>query len=233
MDIFLLIGQSNMAGRGELDEVAPLRHPNIRMFRDGQWVTAESPLHTDNPETAGTGPGMSFAVELLKEDPSAIIGLIPCAVGGTPLSRWMPGGDLYDNAISTTRQALASGTLKGILWHQGESDSKDRQDAESYAQRLGKMIPTLRTDLDASNVPFITGELGAFICDYFECDFFEIVNEQLHQLSRTVPRYVYVSSAGLRDKGDYLHFDSASLCELGERYACEYLKMLAGSEKNN
>ncbi len=226
MNIFLLIGQSNMAGRGAPGEVASLQHPNIRMFRDGQWVQAETPLHTDKPEIAGVGPAMSFAVEMLKQDPDAIIGLVPCAVGGTPLSRWMPGADLYNNAVAAAREALSFGTLKGILWHQGEADSHTQEDAETYGQRLEEMIAVLRADLAAPEVPFIAGELGAFICDYDDgCDFFEIVNNRLRQLSETVPLYACVSAADLKDKGDHIHFDSASSREFGERYAREYLRI--------
>jgi hypothetical protein len=55
--VFLLIGQSNMAGRGIIDEVPAIDDPNILMFRDGEWVTAREPLHTDKPERTGIGIG--------------------------------------------------------------------------------------------------------------------------------------------------------------------------------
>ena len=60
LSIFLLIGQSNMAGRGRLEEVSALQDPQIFMFRDGRWIVAEEPLHTDKPDIAGVGLGMSF-----------------------------------------------------------------------------------------------------------------------------------------------------------------------------
>ena len=63
--VFLLIGQSNMAGRGVIDEVAAIDDPDILMFRDGRWVTAREPLHTDKPDRTGIGIGMSFAQEIL------------------------------------------------------------------------------------------------------------------------------------------------------------------------
>src|SRR3972149_1667175 len=102
IDIFLLAGQSNMAGRGRLDEVPAFSPPAVLMFREGAWRQAQEPLHTDIPGSAGIGLGMSFAVELLKVMPDIRVGLVPCAVGGSPLSRWIPGADLYNNAASTT-----------------------------------------------------------------------------------------------------------------------------------
>jgi hypothetical protein len=117
---FLLIGQSNMAGRGDIDKVPVLSHPNILMFRQGKWIPAVEPLHTDK-ELAGIGMGMAFAIELAEKFPESRIGLIPCAFGGSPLSRWIPDGDLYENAITITKQAMKESVLGGILWHQGEA----------------------------------------------------------------------------------------------------------------
>jgi hypothetical protein len=54
---FLLIGQSNMAGRGPLDEVPPIVNSDVQMFRDGLWMPASEPLHTDKPAMAGIGRG--------------------------------------------------------------------------------------------------------------------------------------------------------------------------------
>ena len=122
---------------------------------------------------------MSFAVELANVAGMAPIGLIPCAVGGTPLSRWMPGADLYENAVATARSALATGHLRGVLWHQGEGDSIRREDAESYGERFQSMVQNLRADLSAESVPVIAGELGSFLRHYERCRFFELVNAQL------------------------------------------------------
>lgn len=225
-NIFLLIGQSNMAGRGRLNEVPALREPQISMFRDGSWIIAEEPLHTDKPEISGIGLGMSFAVEVLSHNPETAIGLIPCAVGGTPLSRWMPGADLYENALSVARQALTTNTLSGILWHQGESDSNDPTDAERYGLRLNEMITRLRADLSAENVPVIAGELGPFLQNHDGFTLFPIVNKQLRQLENTLNGYGCVSADGLTDNGDNVHFNSESLREFGHRYAKKYLDLV-------
>jgi len=73
---------------------------------------------------------------MLKNDSSKVIGLIPCAVGGTKLKRWVKGGDLYENAIHRALEAMKYGKIKAILWLQGESDSALEDDALTYEDRL-------------------------------------------------------------------------------------------------
>ncbi|MCF7853892.1 MAG: sialate O-acetylesterase [Candidatus Pacebacteria bacterium] len=223
LDIFLLIGQSNMAGRGPMNTVPALSHPNVWMFRDGEWLPAREPLHTDKPDIAGVGLGMSFAVTLASKESEKGVGLLPCAVGGTRLERWLPGADLYEHAVSVTRQALSSGTPRGILWHQGEGDATEEELAESYGERLSRTIAGLRKELKVPDVPFLAGELGYFLSGHESCSrFFRVVNQQLHALEDSVKRFGCVSAAELTDHGDSLHFDSASLREFGRRYAYEY-----------
>ena len=221
-DLFLLIGQSNMAGRGLLDSTTPLTHPRITMFRDNTWQPATEPLHTDKT-TAGISLSISFAHHLLNHTPNEI-GLLPTAVGGTPLSRWMPGNDLYENAVAIAKEALSHGdTLKGILWHQGEADSKDIPTANTYSDRLTEMIITLRQELQADHVPFVSGELGHFLQKHAQCKHFTLVNQALKNIA--LPNYACASASRLVDLGDDVHFDGPSLRTFGKRYAIEYLKL--------
>jgi hypothetical protein len=226
-NLILLIGQSNMAGRGPIHEVPAITHPHIDMFRNDQWQRAEEPLHTDK-STAGIGLAMSFAVDYLKAFPEAQVGLIPSAVGGTPLSRWMPGNDLYENAVSMAKRALESGSLKGILWHQGENDSQDLQNTNTYGQRFATMISALRTELNAENVPFIAGELGEFLASHATCIYYTKINEAQKQQTQILPHCAFASAKDLTDHGDGVHFDSASLREFGRRYAAEYFRVING-----
>ena len=223
VEVFLLIGQSNMAGRGCLDEVPVLDCPDVLMYRDGRWLPAEEPLHTDKPELAGVGLGMRFAVEVVERGGIAPVGLLPCAVGGTPLRRWMPGADLYENAVRIAHSALQGGRLRGILWHQGEADAKTRDDASSYGRRFVEMVQALRTELAAEDVPLLAGELGSFLREHPGCDYFETVNRHLRELEGVLGNYAFVSAEGLGDNGDTLHFHSAALREFGRRYAERFL----------
>ena len=121
--LYLLIGQSNMAGRGAIEPEDKIAHPRVLKFgKENAWEPGTDPLHFDKP-VAGMGLGSSFARAMADSNPDATIGVIPCAVGGTPLSRWVRGADLYEQAIVRSLLAMKDGTLKGILWHQGEADS--------------------------------------------------------------------------------------------------------------
>lgn len=226
MDIFLLIGQSNMAGRGRLGDVAPLTHGQIHMFRAGEWQQAVEPLHTDKA-TAGIGLGMSFAHQLVELFPTLRVGLVPAAVGGTALWKWMPDADLYRNAVTVCRQAIAAGgTLRGILWHQGEADAGDLHKATTYCTRLLHMLTSLRAELDAAHVPIVAGELGPFLTRRAGLVHYQIINDRLHLLQTMLPRFAVASAHDLTDNGDNLHFNSASLREFGRRYAAAYCRLM-------
>ena len=112
LNIFLLMGQSNMSGRGRSTEVEPVEDSRVLMFRGDRWSVADEPLHDDKP-TAGVGLGMTFALGLIERWPSARIGLVPCAVGGFPLELWEPGAGLYAAAVErpgVARSRACSGT---------------------------------------------------------------------------------------------------------------------------
>jgi hypothetical protein len=215
-----------MAGRGTVD---PTEQPDPDIFslgKDMTWALARDPLHFDKKE-AGVGPGLSFARTLLKNDPGITIGLVPAAVGGTSLDQWVAGGKLYANAVERARKAMQNGTLAGILWHQGESDS-DPAKVATYGTRFATMIAALRTDLGTGDVPVIMGELGRFRPKQASDAF----NAALPSIASGVPNCGYVTSEGLNDRGDHLHFDTPSQHTFGERYAAEYLKLKSAPAKS-
>ncbi len=105
----LLIGQSNMAGRGELADVAPIESKQCYMLRMGRWQKLSEPINPDRAIfggnfCSGVGPGGSFA-QGVATAPDCRVGLIPCADGGTNLGQWMPGEVLFDHAVLMTRLA--------------------------------------------------------------------------------------------------------------------------------
>ena len=234
LHLYLLIGQSNMAGRGVVEAQDKVPHPRILMFtKESDWALATDPLHFDK-SVAGVGLGSSFARVMAEASPAATIGLIPCAVGGTPLARWLKGGDLYQQALGRARLGLKDGTLKGILWHQGEGDSGNENLASSYGERLAKMVADLRADLGAGEIPFVAGKLGGFLKRADKSgkpSHWPLVNEQIAALPKSVPNTASVESTGLNHKGDTLHFDSPSLREFGKRYADAMKKLHAKPEK--
>lgn len=228
--LYLLMGQSNMAGRGLVDEESKVVHPRVVMLdKKRAWVPATDPLHFDKA-VAGVGPGLAFGKKMADENPRVRIGLIPCAIGGTAISVWVPGKEdksththPYDDMLERARVAMKAGVLKGILWHQGEADLKN----PGYGKRLTELIERLRTDLSAPNVPFVASELSPL--NPHNADAVAAFNAVVRDLS--VANYGCVSGAGLDHKGDKLHYNTASARTLGLRYA-EKMKVLVPIPQN-
>ncbi len=224
--VYLLMGQSNMAGRGRMTEAD--RRPVERVWmldKENQWVPAAHPLHFDKPKIAGVGVGIAFAKRMSAEDPAIQIGLVPCAVGGTPLSRWSKGGDLYQNAVARAQTATERGTLKGVLWHQGESDTGAPETANTYGERLARMIGDLRAELGAPKLPFVAGRLGEFYIRAKKRPGAVTVDAALAALPKRVERTGCASAEGLDHKGDVVHFNADALREFGRRYGAEMLRV--------
>ena len=119
---------------------------------------------------------------------------------------------------------MKDGTLMAILWHQGESDSNAGA-APLYEQRLRALIERFRTELGDWTLPFIIGQLGRF--DGSPWDAPRIHVDSVHRaLAAQMPNVAFVSSEGLKDKGDNTHFTAAGARELGRRYAEAYLRLI-------
>ena len=127
MKSFLMLGQSNMAGRGDFNQVPEITNPLCKMLRNGRFIQMSEPINVDRAIFntnfhSGVGLSASFADEYAKcfnEE----IGLIPCADGGTTISEWQPNEILFDNAVNQAKLAQRTSEIAGILWHQGENDS--------------------------------------------------------------------------------------------------------------
>jgi Carbohydrate esterase, sialic acid-specific acetylesterase len=224
-DVYLLMGQSNMVGRDTTTLAAQVDHPNIlAMDGQGRWVMARDPLHEDARIPPGVGPGMSFAVEMLKANPNRTIGLVPCAVGGTPLSRWVKGADLYEQAVGRAKIAAQAGVIRGMLWHQGESDTASKENADSYEARLTQMFKDLRGELGLATMPIVVGQLGPFLT-VEKYPYLKTVEGAIEHIPAVVSNAGYADSAGLADRGDQLHFSAAAQTEFGARYAKAMLKL--------
>lgn len=223
LSLHLLVGQSNMAGRGRPDAASVPADPRLVAWsREDSWVPARDPLHWDKSE-AGVGPGLAFATAMAGADPTSRIGLIPAAVGGTSITLWLPGVQdpvtrafPYDDAVRRTRLAMRDGMLRSILWHQGEADRGEAARA-LYADRLVALAARLRSDLQAPEVPFIAGELAQLKAERSADT--AAFNAVLAGLHGRIPRFALATAEGLRDGGDQLHLDTASARELGRRYA--------------
>jgi len=224
LNLFLLIGQSNMAGRGTVEDQDKTPIAGVfTLTKDLTWVAAVDPLHYDKPAVIGVGIGRTFAKTLQSAKPGAPIGLIPAAFGGTSLDQWKVGGDLYTDAVKRAKAAMQNGTLKGILWHQGEEDSKTEALANTYNERFRVMITALRKELGAEEVPVVMGELGRFWTA--KNPFSNTVNAQQAVLPLTLHKSAFVTTEGLADKGDATHFNTTAYREFGRRYGLAFLAL--------
>lgn len=226
--LFLLVGQSNMAGRGPIDDEAVRSHPRVLMLdQSGRWVPAIDPLHFDKPKMVGVGLGKTFGKDYAEEHPNVTVGLIPCAVGGSPIAAWEPGGfhdqtntHPYDDAIPRAKLAMQSGVLKGILWHQGESDSTSAR-ASVYEEKLHALVARFRNELAAEKVPLVVGQMGQFDERPWS-EARKLVDAAHREIPLRVPRTAFASSDSLTHKGDQTHFDTKSYRELGHRFFQAY-----------
>ncbi len=228
--LFLLAGQSNMAGRGAVEATDRIPHPRVlALDKAGKWVPAVAPIHFDKP-VAGVGLASAFAETIADKYPGVTIGLIPAACGGSPISSWEPGGyhgqtksHPWDDAIARSRIAMRDGVLKGILWHQGESDAKAGL-AEVYELKLSDLFQRFRKALGTPDVPIVLGQLGRFADNPWN-EYRERINEAHLEVARTLPHVAFVRSNGLTPKSDNVHFDTKSLRIFGQRYAEAYLRI--------
>ncbi|XP_020096692.1 probable carbohydrate esterase At4g34215 isoform X2 [Ananas comosus] len=236
MVVFVLAGQSNMAGRGGVvgdrwdGDVPPECRPSpsiLRLSAALRWEEAREPLHADidRARPCGVGPGLPFASALRRsaaataaaEGPGAeAIGLVPCAVGGTRIDEWARGAPLYAAMVRRARAALERGEgrrtrrLGAVLWYQGESDTVERSDAESYGGKLETMILDLRSDLGLPGLLFIQVAIASG-----EGNFTEIVRKA--QKGLKLPNVICVDAKGLPLEGDHLHLTTQAQVQLGTK----------------
>ncbi|XP_020147412.1 probable carbohydrate esterase At4g34215 [Aegilops tauschii subsp. strangulata] len=244
--LFLLAGQSNMAGRGAPTSPLPapyLPHPRLlRLAADRRWVAASPPLHADidTHKTCGLGPAMPFAHRLLlsSSSPSSpsslpapstvsdpggedllVLGLVPCAVGGTRIWMWARGQPLYEAAVARARAAVAGGggALGAVLWFQGESDTIEVDDARAYGGKMERLVADLREDLGSPNLLVIQVGLASG-----EGNYTDIVRDA--QRSINLPNVILVDAMGLPLSDDQLHLSTEAQLRLGEMLAQAYLE---------
>ncbi len=254
-DLWVLAGQSNMEGVGDLVDVET-PHPLVHSYTMAEsWEMAQEPLHwlccsidsVHNPNgvipgdeqhaewhrtrNKGAGLGLTFAKAMV-EATSVPVGLIPCAHGGTSLSQWSPdlahlgGGSLYGSMLR--RVNAVGGKVKGLLWYQGESDANPN-DAPLFAERFTHLVQSVRTDFGDPNLPFYTVQIGRFVVAMPEEGelAWNQVQDMQRRLAEQIPNTAVVASVDL-ELDDLIHVGTQGLKRLGKRLANIALRELFG-----
>ncbi|WP_270775901.1 sialate O-acetylesterase [Segatella buccae] len=214
---------------------------DVRLGRkQGQWYTALPPLCREN---TGLTPIDYFGRTMVEHLPSNVrVGVINVAVGGchietfmrdsvdnyvkTRAPQWMKGmlkayGDNpYKRLVELGRKAQKEGVIKGILLHQGESNTGDRRWPDKVAFVYHQLIADL--GLKSEDVPLLAGEVvragGRGRCI--------AMNPIIDALPETIHTAHVISSEGCTSGPDDLHFDAGGYRELGRRYAYKMLSLL-------
>lgn len=235
--LFVLAGQSNMAGRGVVEPSDTVPHPRIfTLTPDKRWALAKEPLQFYQPALTGLGPGMAFARALIKGlDEDICIGLIPCAVGGSSTADWLSdsiynGVRLKSNLADKLTWAMEYGTVKGIIWHQGESDATAAK-LPYYKENTEALFKYFRDVARDPELPIVAGELGLFPgVEKNRIEYLQI-NDILSAITAEDPDAMLVHSFGTTPKEDNVHFDGPSQRAMGRRYALAWLSLMQSRNK--
>lgn len=228
--IFLLAGQSNMAGRAAIEAQDLVRNNRILSINsENEIITAREPLHFYEPSGAGLDCGMAFGSEMLQNIPEDIfILLIPTAVGGSSISQWINdethrGVQLLGNFRRRLGVAQDHGLLKGILWHQGEADAHQETSIQSYQDNLKTLFDQFRKIAVNESLPVVVGQLGSFAANQ---EAWNRINASITAYALTDQHCEVVATSDLPHKGDRVHFNSAAQRTLGRRYAKAMLSLI-------
>ena len=229
LDIYLVIGQSNMAGRAEIPVAHTPPLENSFLFTGdskNSWTKAENPFNQFSSIRKGIGmqrlsPAYAFA-KTMSSGSTRSIGLVVNARGGTKIVQWLPGTKYFEEAVDRTKEAMKDGVLKGIIWHQGEGDC-DSLRTQLYLGRLEVLINAFREAFDKPRLPFVAGQVSN------DREHRLPFNEMIKGLPNFINHTGLVSSTGTTTF-DQTHFDTKSQMLLGERYAKEMQVLLEAQE---
>ncbi len=248
--IYLCFGQSNMEGNAKIEPQDTVNvNPRFQVMEavdcpainrtKGNWYTATPPLCRCR---TGLTPADYFGRELVANLPEKVrVGVINVAIGGckielfdkdnyesyvTTVPGWMKNfikeydGNPYGRLVEMAKLAQKDGVIKGVLLHQGESNTNDTL----WTQKVKVVYDNLMKDLDLKprKVPLLAGETVNADQDG-KC---ASMNRIIATLPQTIKNAHVISSAGCTDSADNLHFNAAGYRELGKRYAMQMLSLL-------
>lgn len=220
--IYILAGQSNMMGKGKTFSL-PAHYrktpPNVTFYYQGR--------ERELAQFAYFGPEVVFAHEIARAFPNDQHILIKSVATGSTIDRWLPEQALYKGLLRQVDFSLPESDPKriaAVVWMQGESDARHTEHARQYANRLSRLIQSLRNDLHSPNSLFIVGEINPEDKNFDEV---ELVQAGQRQVQQKIPNTLLVSTDGLGKMYDNVHYDAEGQIELGRRFAHAYIAQQA------
>ena len=258
LDIYLAIGQSNMAGRASIEQADCVPIESAYLFNaEGAWEPAQMGAltedgavqgfnrYSDVRKTDGTLQGLSPAYSFAKltaQSTGRKIGIVSNARGATTIKQWAKGYeapegasesqldyDLYEKSVArAVKAAQAGGKIAGVIWHQGEAGG----DASDYMADLKKLVSDLKTDLKdyLKTENTLPFVAGTLAGNYVTSD---IYNAKIGQMTdQSNENYIpdsAVANVGIGETlSDNTHLNSQAQRDLGEAYAYKMLKLVYG-----
>ncbi|BAU66894.1 hypothetical protein STA3757_43000 [Stanieria sp. NIES-3757] len=242
LQLFILAGQSNMAGMGDLSTSKIVTNPRIYVFgNDYHWKLATEPIDDATNQVdivskdldAGFSPAMSFATTILEQHPDMLVGLIPCAKGGSSIYEWqrnLADNTLYGSCLKRVRVASSMGNVASLLFFQGEIDTVDPTKEfpkkillpNQWADKFKVFVQNWRNDLNLPTLPVVFAQIGTNT----EPERFinwAVVKEQQRQVRLPFSAMITTDDLALKD---YVHFSTESYQIIGQRFAQAYLELL-------
>ncbi|MBO5532430.1 MAG: T9SS type A sorting domain-containing protein [Fibrobacter sp.] len=210
----------------------------------GKWSTAVPPLA--HCQGAKLGPTDYFGRTMVeKTDPQIKVGVIVVAVAGCSIQlfdkdsyanyartqqSWMTqrintyGGNPYGRLIEMAKKAQEEGVIKGIIFHQGETDAGDGQ----WPSKVKRVYDNIIKDLGLENdIPFLAGEV-------LRSGVSKGANNNIAKLPQQSKNFYVVSSEGFNQAlgdGQNVHFTSQEYRDFGKRYAEKMIEVLGDKLK--
>jgi hypothetical protein len=233
LSLFILAGQSNMSGYGEIDPKEVGIDPRVFVFgNDYRWKLAREPIDDPTGQVdpvsidmgAGFSCGTTFAKTLLRNQPNWFIGLIPCAKHGSSIEEWqrnLSENSLYGSFLKRSLAASPMGRIKGLLFFQGETDALD-PDLEpqkikspfQWEEKFQKFVKDIRQNLNIHDLPIVFAQIGVNQ-NSKEFKNWKIVQEQQSRVRLPNCKMIKTDDLSLRDG---VHFDNKSYRMIGERF---------------